>query len=141
MGVFLFLFSVVLFLFSSFAEACDRCLHRSKAAYFSSASSLSCKHSISSHYPFFYFHVSFLISCYGFNFSRSLCLWLYGYWFLRRTHCRGSAFHIQRRRRLRSLLPGQMQEPYALQQQRNHGDGHRPQQEQPNRSCPQQQGL
>ncbi|KAG7539737.1 Expansin/pollen allergen DPBB domain [Arabidopsis thaliana x Arabidopsis arenosa] len=37
---FLFLLSVV-FLFSSSAAACDRCLHRSKAAYFSSASALS----------------------------------------------------------------------------------------------------
>jgi hypothetical protein len=37
---FLFLLSVVL-LFSSSAAACDRCLHSSKAAYFSSASALS----------------------------------------------------------------------------------------------------
>ncbi|KFK30445.1 hypothetical protein AALP_AA7G262000 [Arabis alpina] len=39
-GCFLFLVAVV-FLFSSSANACDRCLHSSKAAYFSSASALS----------------------------------------------------------------------------------------------------
>jgi len=43
MGSFLYLI-VVIFLFSSSVNACDRCLHRSKAAYFSSASALSCKH-------------------------------------------------------------------------------------------------
>ncbi|CAA0384629.1 unnamed protein product [Arabidopsis thaliana] len=40
MGSFLYLI-VVIFLFSSSVNACDRCLHRSKAAYFSSASALS----------------------------------------------------------------------------------------------------
>ncbi|CAH2075797.1 unnamed protein product [Thlaspi arvense] len=39
-GYLLFIVAVV-FLFSSSVNACDRCLHRSKAAYFSSASALS----------------------------------------------------------------------------------------------------
>ncbi|XP_010446345.1 PREDICTED: expansin-like A2 [Camelina sativa] len=40
-GSILFLLLAVVFLFSSSADACDRCLHHSKASYFSSASALS----------------------------------------------------------------------------------------------------
>ncbi|XP_010503212.1 PREDICTED: expansin-like A1 [Camelina sativa] len=41
MGSFLYLVVVIFIIFSSSVNACDRCLHRSKASYFSSASALS----------------------------------------------------------------------------------------------------